>query len=281
MTFELASWKAPSEQSSLKHKTAIGRRRCCHNPNSVFFFGVHTILIFKASEKTHFGRLRDSLSKSFKKQRYRDLQALVIRTLQHLVQTSRLPGQFQLTQNTDRNQLDPLATAKRKRMKNVWNDRDLPQKSRNSPLGHNRANPEDWAVALHLSRPQVTYFCWRNSEDVVYPCIDGRFRLQVGILKPLETGKLAPGLTGKDLGTMLKAQSRWTTKTSQACIMYIVLKPCPSLCKMAEENDIRGRSMIRKKSTKLFTKKTVNIYPPPISFQVGYPCSYNSWGVGM
>ena len=38
----------------------------------------------------------------------------------------------------------------------------------------------------------------------MYPCIDGRFRLQVGILKPLETGKLAPGLTGKDLGTMLK-----------------------------------------------------------------------------
>lgn len=36
LTFELASWKVGSI-----HKTAIGRRRCCHNPNSGFFLGAY------------------------------------------------------------------------------------------------------------------------------------------------------------------------------------------------------------------------------------------------
>ena len=96
-----------------------------------FFWVLHTILIFNSSEKNMLGGF-GSLFQNLLKARYRDLQALVIRTLQHLVQTSRSQVNaltssrtqpwvhqetyrqwFQLTKNTDRNQLDPLATAKK------------------------------------------------------------------------------------------------------------------------------------------------------------------------
>ena len=138
MTFELASSKVGSIRAEFSEAqdVAIGRKRCCHNPNSVFFLAAYHPDFKKSSEKKKkkknilggFGTLFQNLLKA----RYRDLQALVIRTLQHLVQTSRSQVNaltssrtqpwvhqetyrqwFQLTKNTDRNQLDPLATAKK------------------------------------------------------------------------------------------------------------------------------------------------------------------------